>query len=107
MNSISLICFICLIIFLKEARTSISKQALMLHQDIKSPDPLEPKNQAKLYLYWRQSIKRVPYLNIPRYLFQCDNRPEFKKKVTKLLEKHNVDIRRDRRRETISSILPT
>ena len=26
--------------------------------------------------------------------FQCDNGPEFKSKVTKLLEKHNVDIRR-------------
>ena len=26
--------------------------------------------------------------------FRCDNGPEFKSKVTKLLEKHNVDIRR-------------
>ena len=26
--------------------------------------------------------------------FQCDNGPEFKNEVTKLLEKHNVDIRR-------------
>ena len=25
-------------------------------------------------------------------VFQCDNGPEFKDKVTKLLEKHNVDI---------------
>ena len=27
-------------------------------------------------------------------LFQCDNRSEFKSNVTKLLEKHNVDIPR-------------
>ena len=27
-------------------------------------------------------------------VFQCDNGSEFKKEVTKLLEKHNVDIRR-------------
>ena len=27
-------------------------------------------------------------------VFQCDNGPEFKNEVTKLLEKHNVDIRR-------------
>ena len=39
----------------------------MLHQDIKSQGSLEPKNQAKLNLYWKQSIKRVTYLNISRY----------------------------------------
>ena len=27
-------------------------------------------------------------------VFQCDNEPGFKSEVTKLLEKHNVDIRR-------------
>ena len=27
-------------------------------------------------------------------VFQCDNGVEFKREVTKLLEKHNVDIRR-------------
>ena len=39
----------------------------MLHQDTKSPGPLGPKNQAKLHLCWKQSIKRVACLNIPRY----------------------------------------
>ena len=40
----------------------------MLHQGIKSLDlrPLEPKNQAKLHLFWKQSIKRVACLNIQR-----------------------------------------
>ena len=28
-------------------------------------------------------------------VFQCDNGTEFKNEVTKLLEKHNVDIRRE------------
>ena len=38
----------------------------MLHQDIKSLDLLEPKNQAKLYLSWEQSIKSEVCSNIPR-----------------------------------------
>ena len=43
------------------------------------PGLLEPKNQAKF-----------KYLKA----FQCDNGSEFKNEVTKLLEKHNVEIRR-------------
>ena len=39
----------------------------MLHQDIRSPDRLELKNQAKLRLRWKQSIKRVVCLNTQRY----------------------------------------
>ena len=31
-------------------------------------------------------------------MFQCDNGSEFKNKVTKLLEKHNVEIRRTTRK---------
>ena len=62
----------------------------MLHQDIKSPDLLRLKNQAKLHLCWKQSIRRIRY---PR-VFQCNNGAEFKRDLTKLLEKHNVDIRR-------------
>ena len=38
----------------------------MLHQDIKSPDPLGQKNQAKLHLCWKQSIKRVVCLSTQR-----------------------------------------
>ena len=37
----------------------------MLHQDIKSLGPVEPKNQTKLYLSWKQSIKSVACLSIP------------------------------------------
>ena len=65
----------------------------MLHQDKRSPGPLAPKTQAKLHLCWKESIKRVACLNIPMY-FQCDNEPKFKNEATKLVEKHNADIRR-------------
>ena len=37
--------------------------ALMLHQDIKLPDPLGLKNEAKLYLSWKQYLKRVACLS--------------------------------------------
>ena len=38
----------------------------MLHQDIMLPDPLGLKNQAKLHLSWKQSIKRVACLSTQR-----------------------------------------
>ena len=42
----------------------------MLHQDIKSPGSLRPKNQVKLHLCWKKSIKSVACLNIPRYFIE-------------------------------------
>ena len=36
-------------------------------QEIKSPGSLKPKNQAKSYLCWKQSIKRVACSNVPRF----------------------------------------
>ena len=38
----------------------------MLYQDINSPGHLGPKTQAQLRLFWKQVLKRVAYLNIPR-----------------------------------------
>ena len=64
MSSISLIWFIRLRMFLKETRTGISYHVLMLHQDIKSPSPLLPKNQVSLHLCWEQAIGNVLILNI-------------------------------------------
>ena len=64
----------------------------MLHQDIKSPDPLGLKNQARLHLCWKQCIKGGVF-KYPKVL-QIDNGYEFKIEVTKLLEKHSVEIRR-------------
>ena len=56
-------------------------------------DFLGPKNQAKLHLCWKQSIKRVACLNIPKFSSVIMG-SEFKNELTKLLEKHNVEIRR-------------
>ena len=56
-------------------------------------DLLGPKNQAKLHLCWKQSIQRVACLNISRSSSVIMG-SEFKNEVTKLLEKHNVEIRR-------------
>ena len=38
----------------------------MLHQDIKLPGPLGLKDQARLHLCWKQSIKRVACLSTQR-----------------------------------------
>ena len=99
MSSISLICFTYLIMFLKETRTSISSWALMLHQDTRSLGPLETKNQARLHLCWKQSMRRVACLSTQT--FQCDNGPEFKSEAIKLLEKHNADIRKYKHTHTV------
>ena len=42
---------------------------------------------------WEAIYKKGGLLKYPK-TFQCDNGSEFKNKVTKLLEKHNVEIRR-------------
>ena len=65
----------------------------MLHQNTRSLDLLKPRKQVRLHLCWKQYIKRVVCLNIPRYF---NNDSEFKSDVTKLLERHNVNIRRTR-----------
>ena len=94
MSNTSLICFICPITFLKETRTNISSQALVLHQDIKSPDPLGLRNQGNQVAFALEAIyKNGGVFKYPK-TFQCDNGSEFKNEVTKLLEKHNVEIRR-------------
>ena len=69
----------------------------MLHQDIKLPGHLGPKNQARLHLCWNQSIRRVVCLNILRY-FNVIIGLSLKNEVTKLLEKDNVDIRKATRK---------
>ena len=79
---------------MKETRTNISSQALVLHQDIKSPDPLGLRNQGNQVAFALEAIyKNGGVFKYPK-TFQCDNGSEFKNEVTKLLEKHNVKIRR-------------
>ena len=63
----------------------------MLHQDIKSQGPLGQKKSSEFAFVLEAIYKKggaFKYLKT----FQCDNDSEFKNEVTKLLEKHNVEI---------------
>ena len=63
----------------------------MLHQDIRSSDLLGLKNLVAFVL--EAIYKKGGVFKYPK-MFQCDNGPEFKNEVTKLLEKYNAEIRR-------------
>ena len=84
MSNTSLICFICPIIFLKETRTNISEQALILR-------PLMTKKSSKVTFVLEAIYKKDGVFKYPK-AFQCDNGLKFKEEVTQLLEKHNVEI---------------
>ena len=51
----------------------------MLHQDIKSPEPLEPKHQPRLHFLLEAIYKKGGVFKYPKVL-QCDNGPELKVK---------------------------
>ena len=51
------------------------------------------KKSSKVAFVLESIYKKGGVVKYPK-LFQCDNGPEFKNEVTKLLEKHNVDIGR-------------
>ena len=58
-----------------------------------STGPLEPKKSIEIAFVFKEEIyKKGGVFKYPK-VFPCDNGSEFKKEVTKLLEKHNVDIR--------------
>ena len=85
MSTISLICFIYLIMSLKE--THSSKYVLMLHEDRR---PLELlcwalEQQVLDHKCWIQYVRGVVSLNTQRYFYTIMG--EFKTEVTKLLEK--------------------
>ena len=65
----------------------------MLNQDIKSPGLLRPKKSSKVVFVFEAIYKKDSVFKYPK-VFQCDKGAKFKREVTKLLEKHNVDIRR-------------
>ena len=54
---------------------------------------LRTKNSSKVAFVLEEIYKKGGVFKYPK-LFQCDNGFEFKCEVTKLLEKHNVDILR-------------
>ena len=54
---------------------------------------LRTKKSGKVVFILETIYKKGDVFKYPK-VFQCDNGPEFKNEVTKLLEKHDVDIRR-------------
>ena len=59
----------------------------------KVPRALRTKNSSKVAFVLESIYKKGGVFKHPK-VFQCDNGSEFKNEVTKLLEKHNVDIPR-------------
>ena len=55
--------------------------------------PLRTKKSSKVAFVLEAIYKKGGVFKYPK-TFQCDNGSEFKNEVTKLLEKHNVEIRR-------------
>ena len=55
--------------------------------------PLRPKKSSEVAFVLEAIYKKGSIFKYPK-VFQCGNGSEFRKEVTKLLEKHNVDIRR-------------
>ena len=55
--------------------------------------PLRTKNSSKVAFVLGMIYKKGGAFKYPK-VFQCDNGPEFKGEAAKLLEKHNVDIRK-------------
>ena len=55
--------------------------------------PLRIKKSSEVAFVLEAIYKKGGVFKYPK-TFQCDNGSEFKNEVTKLLEKHNVDIRR-------------
>ena len=55
--------------------------------------PLRTKKSSELGFVLEAIYKKGGVFKYPK-VFQCDNGSEFKNKETKLLEKHNADIRR-------------
>ena len=62
----------------------MSEQALMLR-------PLMTKKSSKVTFVWEAIYKKDGVFKYPK-AFQCDNGSKFKDEVTKMLEKHNVEI---------------
>ena len=55
--------------------------------------PLKTKKSSEVAFVLEAIYKKGAVFKYPK-TFQCDNGSEFKKEVTKLLEKHNAEIRR-------------
>ena len=92
MSNTSLICFICPITF--EGHTD---KYILTGIDVASRYKvarlLRTKKSSKVAFVLEAIDKKGGVFKYPK-TFECDNGSEFKNEVTKLLEKHNVEIRR-------------
>ena len=57
----------------------------------KVASPLRTKKSSEVEFVLEAIYKKGEVIKYPK-VFQCGNGPEFKNEVTKLIEKHNVDI---------------
>ena len=96
MSSTSLICFTCPIILVKETRTKYILTSIDLASRYSRryfARPLRTKNPSEVAFVLEAIYKKGRVFKYPN-TFQRDNGSEFKNEVTKLLEKHSVEIRR-------------
>ena len=92
MSNTSLICFICLIMF--EGNTyKYILAGIDVASRYKVARPLRTKKSSEVAFVVEAIYKKGVVFKYPK-AFQCDNGSEFKNAVTKLLEKHSVEIRR-------------
>ena len=92
MNSISLICFTCLIIILLETRNKYILTDIDVASRYRAAKPLRTKNSTEVAFALEAIYKKSGVFKYPK-VFQIGNGSEFKNEVVvKLLEKHNVDI---------------
>ena len=93
MSSTSLICFICPYNFFEGNTYKYILTGIDFASRYKVARPLRTTKSSKVAFVLEAIYKTVGVFKYPK-AFQCDNGSEFKNKVTKLLEKHNVEIRR-------------
>ena len=91
-NNTSLICFICLLIFLKETYISILTDVDVASR-YKVGRTLSTKTPSGVVFVLEAIDKKGGVRKYPK-TFHCDNASEFKGEVIKLLEKHNLKIQR-------------
>ena len=78
---------------LKETRSSTYQKVLIFASRYKVARALRTKKSSEIAFVLEAIYKKGGVFKYPK-VFKCDNGSEFISKVTKLLEKHNVDIQR-------------
>ena len=78
---------------MKETRISIILTGIDVGSRYKVARPLRTKKSSEVVFVLESIYKKGGLFKYPK-VFRCDNNSEFKNEVTKLLEKHSVDIQR-------------